>query len=49
MNLRITPDGTITGLWSDTVDWNALGRVSVHRASHVEFCDDKQMWYVRSR
>ena len=48
MKLRITPDGTITGLWSDAVDWNSLGRVSVHRASHVEFCDDEQKWYVRA-
>jgi hypothetical protein len=48
MKLRITPDGTICGLWSDAVDWRAIGVVSVRRASHVEFCEDRQMWYVQS-
>ena len=48
MKLRITPDGTVRGLWSDTVDWSLLGWVSVRRASHVEFCDRRQKWYVRA-
>ena len=48
IKLRIGPAGTIHGLWSDTVDWNSLGRVSVTRASHVEFSDQRQQWYVRA-
>ena len=48
MRLRISPDGTIRGLWDDQMDWPALGHVAVHRASHVEFCDRQQMWYVRA-
>jgi hypothetical protein len=47
MKLRIAPDGTVRGLWTDTVDWRSLGPVSVRRASHVEFCHRKQLWYVR--
>jgi hypothetical protein len=47
MKLRISEDGTIHGLWSDAVDWRAIGRVRVHRASHVEFCDRRQLWYVQ--
>lgn len=49
IKLRIAPDGVVRGLWSDAVDWAAIGRVSVRRASHVEFCDRTQIWYVRAR
>ena len=45
--LRIAPDGNVTGLWDDQIDWLSLGSLSVCRASHVEFCDRKQMWYVQ--
>ena len=48
MKLRITPNGTVRGLWDDGVDWPSLGRVSVHRASHVEFCPRRQQWYVQN-
>ena len=48
MKLRITQDGTICGLWSDAVDWRAIGVVSVRRASHVEFCPKRRLWYVQS-
>ena len=48
MKLRINPDGTVRALWSDTVEWQLLGPVSVRRASHVEFCDRRQMWYVQA-
>jgi hypothetical protein len=47
VKLRIRSDGSVTGLWSDAVDWQAIGRVDVRRASHVEFCGRRQMWYVR--
>lgn len=45
--IRIAPNGTIRGLWDDRVDWTSLGRVTVRRASHVEYCDRWQQWYVR--
>jgi hypothetical protein len=48
VKLRIRSDGSVTGLWSDAVDWQAIGRVDVRRASHVEFCGRRQMWYVRA-
>ena len=47
IRLRITPDGRIRGLWTDAVNFTALGRTSVRRASHVEFDGLRQMWYVR--
>ena len=46
--LRIAPDGSVRGLWTDEIDWPSIGRVSVCRASHVEFCDRRQVWYVRA-
>ena len=46
--IRIAPDGLVRGLWTDEVAWSELGRVSVRRASHVEFCAQRQMWYVRT-
>jgi hypothetical protein len=48
MKLIIARDGTVRGLWDDTVAWSSLGRVSVRRASHVEFCLRRQQWYVQS-
>lgn len=48
MKLRISPDGTVRALWSDAVDWQSIGPVSVRRASHVEFCGHRQMWYVQA-
>ncbi len=47
IRLRITPEGRIRGLWTDAVNFTALGHTIVRRASHVEFDGRKQMWYVR--
>ena len=48
IRLKISPDGTVRGLWDDQIDWPSLGLVSVTRASHIEFCDRRQMWYVQA-
>ena len=47
IRLRITPDGRVRGLWTDDVEFAALGHSHVRRASHVEFDEKRQMWYVR--
>ncbi len=47
IRLRITADGRIRGLWTDAVDFAAIGHTRVRRASHVEFDERRQMWYVR--
>ena len=45
--IRIALDGTVRGLWTDEIDWPSLGKAAVERASHVEFCELRQLWYVR--
>lgn len=45
--IRIAPDGRVRGLWTDEIDWPSLGKAAVERASHVEFCERRQLWYVR--
>ncbi len=47
VRLRIGADGTVRGLYDDAVDWQELGPVVVRRASHVEFCSRRQVWYVQ--
>ena len=47
IKLRITPDGRIRGLWTDDVRLAELGTMHVRRASHVEFDDRQQCWFVR--
>jgi hypothetical protein len=43
----IGTDGTTRGLWTDVIDWHAIGHLNVERASHIEFCSRRQMWQVR--
>ena len=47
IRLRITPDGRITGLWNDDVDFPDIGRLNIRRASHIEFDNRLQQWTVR--
>ena len=47
IRLRITPDGTVRGLWTDEAEFAALGHSHVRRASHVEFDESTQRWSVR--
>lgn len=42
MNLRIEPDGSITTIYTEAIDLEALGRPQIERASHVEPTDDAQ-------
>ena len=36
MNLVVDPRGRIRAVYDERIDWRALGRVSITRASHVE-------------
>ena len=46
--VRISTDGTVRGLWTDRVDWRAIGKLSVRRASYVEHDNSIQTWIVRA-
>jgi hypothetical protein len=46
VTLHVMPDGMITCLHSDAVPLNELGRVSMKRASTVEFNPASQKWEV---
>mgnify|MGYP001584509740 FL=1 len=42
----IDPGGLVRGLYTDEVDWSALGPLRVTRASTVEFDETRQGWVV---
>lgn len=46
--IQITPEGGIQMLHDDAVDLSEFGQVMVGRASHVEYCNMNQLWYVAS-
>jgi len=48
MHILLTKDGGIQMLHDDIAELETLGRVDVERASHVEYDNAKQKWYVQS-
>lgn len=48
IRMQITKAGGIQMLHDDAVDLSTLGQVEVTRASHVEFDNGKQRWFVQS-
>lgn len=43
----IEPNGTIRAMYDDAlVDVLSFGSLSIQRASHVEFCNESQAWFV---
>lgn len=48
MHILVTKDGGVQMLHDDTAEIETLGKVSVKRASHVEYDNERQQWYVQS-
>jgi hypothetical protein len=48
IKMQITKVGGVQMLHDDAVDLSVLGQVEVTRASHVEFDNAKQRWFVQS-
>lgn len=48
ISLQITAGGGVQMLQDDALDLRELGAVEITRASHVEFDNAKQLWYVQS-
>lgn len=46
--LTFNKDGTAHGLYTEAISLHALGRLSVQRASTIEFDNSTQEWVVRS-
>ena len=46
--LTFNPDGTAGGLYTEAIPLRELGRLSIRRASTIEFDDAAQQWVVRS-
>ena len=45
MQLVVEPDGTIRCVYTETIDFAALGRLTISRGSHVE-PDAEGSWYA---
>ena len=45
--ITIAPDGTVRCLWTDAIPLQALGRLTLQRASTIEFDPTAQRWEVR--
>lgn len=48
INIIITKDGGIKMLHHDVADLESFGKVNIKRASHVEYDNEKQKWFVQS-
>lgn len=48
MHILFTKTGGIQMLHDDNAQLETLGKVDIERASHVEWDNDKQKWYVQS-
>ena len=48
IRLRITSAGLIRAMWTDAVEFTAIGHTRVRRASHVEFDEASQTWCVHA-
>jgi len=48
IELEITATGGVQMLADDSLDLRDMGEVKTKRASHVEFDNDKQCWFVQS-
>jgi hypothetical protein len=49
INIQFNPDGTAHCLWTEAVPLHELGRLEIHRASHIDFNNSTQHWEVRDR
>jgi len=45
--LYFTPDGTGRTLYTEAIDLERIGDLSIKRASEIEFCNDTGLWTVR--
>lgn len=44
--LTFEPDGTAHGLYTEVIPLHSLGRLSIARATNIEFDEQNQCWMV---
>ncbi|OPZ24360.1 MAG: hypothetical protein BWZ02_02865 [Lentisphaerae bacterium ADurb.BinA184] len=44
--MEFCPDGSVRCLYHEAINLHALGRLTVRRASKIEFDERRQMWAV---
>jgi hypothetical protein len=51
MNIQISfkTDGTALCLWTEALPLHELGRLEIHRATHIELNNATQQWEVKDR
>ena len=47
--LTFTPDGQGHALYTEAIDLNRIGALSIQRATHIEFDNSAQYWRVRDQ
>ena len=45
--LRFDPAGTGHAFFTEAIDLSAIGRLVIHRATTIEFHNEKQVWEVK--
>jgi len=45
--MTISPDGNISTLWTEAIPLEAIGTMTIARASTIEFNNDRQEWEVK--
>ena len=48
MNIVFTPEGVGRCLYTEAIPLDQIGKLSVERASQVEFCNRQQAWQVKA-
>jgi len=49
IQISFKPDGTAHCLWTEALPLHELGRLEIHRASHIDFNNSTQQWEVIDR
>ena len=49
ITITFTPDGTGRALYTEDIDLGRIGRLSVKRATTIEFHNETQYWRVKDR
>ena len=47
--LTCTPDGIVTGLYTEAIPLGAIGALKINRLTEIEFNDSTQQWEARDR